>query len=308
MQRMLWTCWINTFLIPSILKKKKAELIFHLGCNNGLRKYKIRSVTIPYDIKAVAHRVLANVKIPLYKYLLYKVLYYSDFKHADYIVAMSEVDKEEIAKYYHRFANKIIKIYIPIDVKRQEKDYNCKENYLVALNLQFHHKNIITLIRAYEKIKDKIDYKLYLMGNVPKRVSYLVDYVKAHNLEDKIIFTGFLPEQELQYRFVNSALYINPTLYEGFGMTAVEAMIYRVPTLVSKIPTNYEITQGMCEYYEPPEDVDSLAKKILECINKKYDRDKLEEISKKILNLYNYSNISEEYYNKFCEIMNQELS
>lgn len=63
---------------------------------------------------------------------------------------------------------------------------------------------------------------------------------------------------------VNSCLYINPSLFEGFGMTAVEAMILKVPTLLSRVSANYEVTKGLCHYYEPADDVEALAAAILD--------------------------------------------
>lgn len=295
LDRLLQLSWVNTFVIPKIIKKEGIDVLYHLSCNNGFRKLKVNSIVIPHDIKAVAHRVLANVKVPFYKYWIYKVMYYFDFKHADHIIAISDTDKREISTYYSKFADKITRIYNPINISPIEKKEKTDEKYITALNLQFHHKNIITLIKAFELIKDQTECKLYLMGSVPKRVQYLKDYVTEHRLEDKIIFTGFIPDEEMQQRFVNSTLYVNPTLYEGFGMTAIEAMIMKVPTLLSKIPTNYEITQGLCEYYEPAEDERVLAKRILECLDKKFDASILNEISKKMLETYDYRVISKEY-------------
>ena len=107
-----------------------------------------------------------------------------------------------------------------------------------------------------------------MVGDVPERVSFLKEYVIKNNLQKRVKFTGFLSDSERISLLQKSRLYVNPTLYEGFGMTAVEAMILGVPVLVSKIETNYEVTLGMCEYYEPAEDSDILAAKILECMDK----------------------------------------
>lgn len=101
------------------------------------------------------------------------------------------------------------------------------------MNLQFHHKNIITLIKAYELIKTQIEYKLVLIGNVPDRVAYLKEYVTEHHLEEDVVFTGFATEEKVNKFLGACALYVNPSVYEGFGMTAVEAIIKQVPTLVS---------------------------------------------------------------------------
>lgn len=304
LERMAYICWINTVVVPKIIKQSGLDIIYHLSCNNGLRKDSCISVVIPHDIKAVAHRVLANVKIPFYKYYLYKFMYYMDFKHADHIIAISDTDKNEISQYYGKFQGKIRRIYNPIVINHEDTNRrNSQSSYICAVNLQFHHKNIITLIKAVELLKDKLNYKLILIGNVPKRVEYLKTYVREHGLEDKIEFTGFVNDEKMKDLFQNSALYINPTLYEGFGMTAIEAMIYRIPTLISKIPTNFEITKGLCNYYYPPEDEKVLSEKILECLSMKYDEKELQDISEEIYNTYNYLEISRQYYEFFESIM-----
>ncbi len=300
LQRMMYICWVNTKVIPRVIKENNIDLIYHLSCNNGFKRNECINVVIPHDIKAVAHRVLANVKIPLYKYYLYKLMYYLDFKHADYIIAISDTDKNEISQYYERFKEKIVRIYNPIVIEPEDiKDKEVQSPYICAVNLQFHHKNIITLIKAIELLGDNLNYKLMLIGNVPKRVEYLKTYVREHGLENKIEFTGFVNEETMKELFQNSALYVNPTLYEGFGMTAIEAMIYKIPTLVSKIPTNFEITRGLCNYYFPPEDENVLSEEILRCLMRKYTEQELNSISEEIYNTYNYLEISKQYYNFF---------
>ena len=257
------------------------------------------SVVIPHDIKAVAHRVLANVKVPFYKYVLYKIMYYIDFMHADYIIAISNVDKKEIGDHYRKFRHKIHRIYNPIDIVVRERDLSKIQKNIVALNLQFHHKNIITLIKAFERIKDRCDCNLILIGSVPERVSYLKDYVKEHRLEGRVKFTGFVADEVRDQLFLECSLYVNPTLYEGFGMTAVEAMIKKVPTLVSNIPAHYEVTKGMASYYEPVESSKALAEKILWCLSNKPSEDQLEYFSQEMISEYDYLNISEKYYEFF---------
>ncbi len=291
--RMAKICWTNTFRIPQILRQKKASAVYHLNCNNGLRKMPVPSAAVPYDIKAVAHRVLANVKIPFYKYWLYRILYRMDFSHADRIVAISQVDQKEIGTFYPQYRKKIHKIYIPVDCPLPEGEAAEKKN-IHALNLQFHHKNIITLVRAFEKIQGQTDQDLILMGRVPERVQYLKEYVKQHQLEKRVHFTGFLPEEQVQQQMHSSRLYVNPTLYEGFGMTAVEAMIQRVPTLLSGIPTNREVTGGLCRYYEPPEDVDALAQALLDCLQNPPAAEELQKASQYLYERYHYRRISQE--------------
>lgn len=307
LQRMLNICFVNTFIIPRLIKKNNLSIIYHLNSNTGLKHYGIPSVVIPHDIKAVAHRVLANVKIPYYKYLLYKLMYNNDFKTNDYIIAISDADKHEITQFYPQYKDKIVRLYNPVDVSPASP---CRNNagrrYIAALNLQFHHKNIITLIKAFELIKDNTDVSLYLIGNVPKRVSYLKDYVITHHLNDRIVFTGFTDEATRNQLLENALLYVNPSLYEGFGMTAVEAIIKCVPTLLSDIPANREVTRGLCEYYYPPEDEHALADKLLSCLDKQYDPQLLFHSGTELYNTYNTTTICSEYVNFFDNILKQQ--
>lgn len=300
LERMVWISFLNTFIIPRIIKKNRIECVFHLCCNTGFRKLQAKSVVLPHDIKAISHRNLPGLHIPFYKYYLYKIMYKTDFKNADNIIAISNTDRQEITKYYPEYKNKVIRIYNPIDIPLPDTipDTNDRKD-IVAINLQFLHKNIITLIRAFELIKDKTDHNLVLIGVIPKRVEFLKKYVLDHNLSDRIKFTGFISENEKNDYLRNCRLYVSPTLYEGFGMVSIEAIITGVPTLLSKIPTNYEVTKGLCDYYEPAEDYNALAKKMLKTINTSNKDDALQALDKsnKLFKEYDYRHVSDLYWN-----------
>lgn len=303
--RLFWLEYDNTVTVPTLIKKNSISLLFQLSVDNGWRKMPCKVVLLPHDIKAISHRKLAGLKIPFYKYYLYKILYLRDFKHADKIIAISDGDREEIKNFYPQFADKVYRIYNPIVVKEFEcRERIINEPYILAVNLQFLHKNIITLVKAYEKIQSQIEQKLVLVGNLPQRVKFLEEYVIEHQLSDRIIFTGFVTEEEKYRWMINADLYVNPTLFEGFGMTAVEAMILQVPTLLSKIPVNYEVTKGMCEYYEPAEDSKVLSQKIIYII--KHGLNNVEEASNIMRMTYSFERISNEYYQLFNYMLNED--
>lgn len=305
--RLLEITFDNTFIIRRMLNRYECRCIYHLSCANGLWEYSIPSIVIPHDIKAVAHRILGTVKIPLFKYWLYRVMYAGDFKHADAIIAISRFDQEEMGRYYPRYKDKIRQIYNPVFTGKEVRVCDIRERRnIIALNIQFYHKNTITLIKAFEKIKDSIPDNLILVGKVPQRMQYLVDYVKGHKLEDRIIFTGFLPDAELRDIFQKSRLYVNPTLYEGFGMTAVEAVIQGIPTLISKVASNEEVTQGLCDYYYPADDVDRLAQAICSCMQKEYSIQEMKRRGDILNRQYDHVRIAECYHKLFTEMAEGE--
>jgi glycosyltransferase involved in cell wall biosynthesis len=183
-----------------------------------------------------------------------------------------------------------------------------KNPCITAVNIQHSHKNTITLIKAFERIRNIIPHDLYLIGRITPGTAWLADYVREHGLDNRILFKGFLDDAALAAMIKGSALYVNPSLFEGFGMTTVEAMLAGVPALASCVTAVPEVTMGLCSYYEPPEDEKTLAeamKKIL--LEEKYhDADKLKIISGKIYDQYNYVKISRRYFDLMTSLMTGE--
>lgn len=302
--RLAMLTYHNTFVLSKIIKKYDIKCIFHLSINNGLRKMKAKTIVLPHDIKQIICQKHKYLKIPLYKYLLYKILYFLDFNHADKIIAISKCDKDDIYECYPQFSHKVMQIYNPIKVNNiTELKPMISDKYIIAVNLQFAHKNIITLIQAYQKIYQELDFKLVLVGNLPKRVQFLKNYVNENNLEEYVLFTGFVSDRELYSWIKFASLYINPTLFEGFGMTAIEAMLLEVPVLVSKIPTNKETTLGLCNYYYPPDNIEELAQAIKKTLANLPDKISLSKIKSRIQNEYSYKVISEKYFCLFKDTL-----
>lgn len=304
LMRLLVQLYYNTIIIPKLAQKFELSIIFQLAINNGLRKLPVKTVLLPHDIKQISNRKIGESKLPFYKYILYKIIYALDFKHADRIIAISECDKEDMFKYYPKYKSKIRKIYNPIDVKEFENDSRMiEEPYILAINIQFLHKNIITLLKSYRKLCGKINQKLVLVGSIPKRVEFLKEYVIENHMDDRVIFTGFVTEEEMYRWLINADLYVNPTLFEGFGMTAVEAMWRKVPCLLSNIPVNIEVTQGEAKYYGPADDVDALAESIIACLQQKIQMEESERKSQLMKSRYEYLNIAKEYIMCFDELL-----
>jgi glycosyltransferase involved in cell wall biosynthesis len=294
---------IRTFILPRYLKKYQIGAFLFPACNTGIRRYKIPTVVAPNDIQAKTHKERFSFKARLFD----SFFYHFDFKLRDRIVAMSDFDRQEIASVYPAVAKKIIKISNPIftDYFMSAGRYKAKNPYITAVNIQHRHKNIITLIKAFEKIKDIIPHDLYLVGRMTADSEHLVSYVHEHRLSDRIIFKGFLDDTKLAEIIKGCALYVNPSLYEGFGMTCVEAMLAGAPALVSRVSAIPEVTMGLCDYYDPPDDARALAhaiKKILLNKEKKTPAE-LEIISRKIYDQYNYIKISRQYFDLITSLM-----
>ncbi|MFA5322977.1 MAG: glycosyltransferase family 1 protein [Smithella sp.] len=299
--------FIRTFILPGYVDKYQIDVLLFPTFSTGFRRYRIPTVVIPHDIQTQTNKERFSLKTRM----LMAFYYHFDFKLRDRIVAISNFDKQEIAAIYPVYQEKIVQIYNPVfsELFISAGNHKASKPYITAVNIQFGHKNTITLIKAFERIKDTISHDLYLIGRVHAETANIVAYVHEHDLTNRIILPGFLDDPALAELLKGSALYVNPSLFEGFGMTAVEAMLAGVPVLVSNVSAVPEVTMGLCNYYEPPDDAEVLAEAMKKILlgEVKSDADQLKMISSKINAQYNYVKISRHYFDLLTSLIQNKV-
>jgi glycosyltransferase involved in cell wall biosynthesis len=78
------------------------------------------------------------------------------------------------------------------------------------------------------------------------------DLVQSLGLQDRVVVTGFVDDAVLGALYRGAAAFVLPSLFEGFGMPAVEALALGAPTLVSDLPVLREVTLGGAQYVANP--------------------------------------------------------
>lgn len=295
----------QTLYFHTIYKKYDLSAILFVMPGVGLFKYKVPVAVIPHDIQNVSHpENFVNDKHPKLEYIVNKWFYGNDFAKVNKIVAISDVDKKEISDCYPKYAEKTFRIYDPIRFEAKANITAQKENTVVATNIQYEHKNAITLIKAFEIFsKNHPDYKLYMIGKISDFVKQeLIPYVENHDLKDSVVFTGFISRDELEQRWSTARIYVNPSRYEGFGMTAVESVMIGAPTILASLDVNKEVTENMCCYYGEAGDYQSLAENMEEILKREVVEQELIDSSNRLKEKYSYKNISSQYWNMLMDI------
>ncbi len=135
-------------------------------------------------------------------------------------------------------------------------------NYPFILNVGViePRKNLVTLLQAYHYLKSQrgIGHKLVIAGGKGWLYQEVFHKVRDLHLEDDVIFTGFVPDEDLPALYNLADLFVYPSLYEGFGLPVVEAMACGTPVVTSDSSSLPEIV-GDAGLMVPPTDVDSLA-------------------------------------------------
>lgn len=128
------------------------------------------------------------------------------------------------------------------------------------------HKNLVRLIQAFGRIRDQVDHRLVLAGNleglrtVDRRAEAMI-----RDSGDRIRRVGFLDTPTLQQVVSRADAFVFPSLYEGFGLPPLEAMAAGTPVAASRIPAVEEVCGEAAHLFDPL-DVGDMARRILEVL------------------------------------------
>jgi glycosyltransferase involved in cell wall biosynthesis len=216
-----------------------------------------------------------------------KIMMYGSVKISDTIIAISEFSKAEILKYLSVDKDKIKVVHFGINPEMINLELqkaipfslNMPEKFLLFVGNVKPHKNLINLLRAFEIfLYSRKDYKLVIVGKKEgfitgdKEVFKLVEGNRL--LDEHIIFTGYIENSELYNYYRKASVFIFPSLYEGFGIPPLEAMICGCPVIASDLTAIPEIC-GDAVLYIRALDPSDIAEKINILINDKNLRDDL---------------------------------
>jgi glycosyltransferase involved in cell wall biosynthesis len=123
-----------------------------------------------------------------------------------------------------------------------------KSNYFLAVANFRPHKNLDFLINAFFRNFALRDYSLKVVGGVDlSKILAYEDYMKT----GRLVSTGFLPKADLVEEFMHAKAMIFPSLYEGFGLPAVEAMGLGCPVIASSGSSIPEVCGTYAFYFDP---------------------------------------------------------
>ncbi|MGG1556126.1 1,4-alpha-glucan branching protein domain-containing protein [Paenibacillus ferrarius] len=151
---------------------------------------------------------------------------------------------------------------------------------LVFLGRLVYEKGVHVLLTAFEQVLAAIpEARLVIAGTGPERDAL---EGRAAQLNEHVVFTGFIDGEDKLRLLQSASLCIFPSLYEPFGLVALEAMASGAPLLVSDTGGLAEIVRhGVTGYLSPPGDADKLAAAILHLWQHPEQRRELAERAKK---------------------------
>jgi glycosyltransferase involved in cell wall biosynthesis len=257
--------WWEKFLLPKYAKEDRCDFFISLyQCPTFLPK-RIKHKMLVHDmVPKIFPEYLDNWRKKIYVHLSWQAA-----KQADQVITVSEWSKKDVHKFLKIPLAKIKVAYISIGDEffkesSYDEDNKILEKYDVYGRYIFYiggfdlRKNIPELLKAYKEMIENNeirDINLVMAGEDRSHFSHLFTNVKKEiadfKLEDKVKLIGFVKQEDLPALYRHSEFFVLPTLYEGFGLMALEAMACGTPAVVSKTSSLPEVGGNAVVYFNP---------------------------------------------------------
>lgn len=284
------------------------------------RRYSMDLVLHTFNNKATMHiRNVPNIIVIhdlFYLHYTKKKYYYRLVNHAheyfirsmEHIVVLSQEGRRELMDHFGSdCAHKLHIIPNAVTIRenlRWEPDTN--QPYLLYVAAQAVHKNHLTLLEAFNSIREYIPHKLILLGAKREETRRIHQFIDRHHLQDRVTCIEENVTDEYRDRLYRGAsLFLSPSLYEGFGRPAIEAALMEAPVLVNDIPVLNEVTFGRLRYYSPGQSPGALATAILDLLKNIPTPEERADTAALLREMYSPLKIARAYYDVLQEAVNE---
>ena len=237
-------------------------------------------------------------------YYYAKGIMWAATKSAKKVITVSECSKQDIMRYLGIPEDKIAVVYNGIDAdvrisdmsensNNLEKRFGISRKYILYLGNFMPHKNLDTLVKAFSILKHRyhLAHCLVLAGKNEKIRQKLQTLITKERLEDDVVLTGFVEPAWLSRLYAGADLFVYPSLYEGFGLQALEAMAYHIPVAISNVAALPEIAGEAALRFDPTS-AENMAETIYTGLNDQFLRKSLIEKGQERLKSFSWQEMT----------------
>jgi len=243
-------------------------------------------------------------------------------EEADVVIAISEATKRDIVTHLKIPAERVHVVYGGVS-----PDFHPIEDrkglaralaplglapggYILHVGTIEPRKNLVRLVEAYNRVRKMVPPpvpKLVLAGATGWRFREVFARIEALGLEEEILFVGRVPADMLPALYNGAVLFVYPSLYEGFGLPALEAMACGVPVVTSDVSALPEVV-GNVGILIDPKDVAALAGAMAALVDDPDRRLTLSRAGLTRASRFSWKRTARETLAVYCATVGQELS
>jgi glycosyltransferase involved in cell wall biosynthesis len=300
--------WRLKFMNSDIMRQKLE--IFH-GLSqelpSGIKKTGVKSVVTVHDLIFMRYPGFYNwIDTKIYYWKLIYACRVSDF-----IVAISEQTKSDLIQFLKVSPEKITVIYqgcssvywkkYSDEIHNEiRKKYNFPERYLLYVGTIEERKNLLGLIKALDV--GNISMPLVVIGRkADKYYKKVQKYISSRKIKN-IIFPEHILNNELPVIYRDAECFIYPSLFEGFGIPLLEALVSGTPVITSTGGCFSE-AGGPGSIYVDPHNPEKISEAIMEVVNNKSTREKMISIGTDYANNFKDDTIADSYMKLYQSLL-----
>jgi glycosyltransferase involved in cell wall biosynthesis len=202
------------------------------------------------------------------------------------IVTHSESVRHEVAEHLRVSLEKIVaipaaarSIFRPLPSSQTDeirRRLGVEDDFLLYVGTIEPRKNLIVLLDAYRKIISTpgLHPQLVIAGKTGWLTDELFHHLRKLEIEERVHFTGYLPDNDLCALYSSCKIFIYPSIYEGFGLPPLEAMACGAAVIASSTPSITEVVQGAA-CLVAPDGINDLVKAIIMLLRDENERRRL---------------------------------
>jgi glycosyltransferase involved in cell wall biosynthesis len=231
-------------------------------------------------------------------------------KHATHVIAVSNSTKKDLLELIPSLEPNVSVIHEGVNESfKVVKDYHLiLDKYRISTPYIFYvgsaglNKNVQRLVEAFHRIHENIEHKLILAGDMKWNYQSIRKWVERNGMEERIVFLGFVPDEDLPAIYTGADIFASPSLYEGFGLTVLEAMACGTPVIASKISSMPEVLGG-CGLLCDPYDIEDISQCMLKLIRDEGLRDHLTKMGLQRASKFSWNSTAERTLEIYREML-----
>ncbi len=263
------------------LRSLKPDLV-HFTMTQQPLLYFGNIVTTTHDLTMFhfVRRGSTNPAVYWLKMKLYRFLFIWSHWKSEKIIVPTNYVAADLVNYQPSTKNKIVVTYEssepPLKTAAvRPAQIAAQAEFILYVGNAFPHKNLPALIEAFALLHTQHPLlKLVLVGKKEINYQELEESVADNPLRSHIIFTGFIPDEQLKWLYQHARAYVFPSLSEGFGLPGLEAMAHSTPVVSSDATCLPELYGPAAHYFNPKNSRD-MADKINDVLSDKELREAL---------------------------------
>lgn len=272
----------RSYSITKELIKKNID-VYH-GLSNELpiniKQFKGKKIVTIHDLIFLRYPQL----YPYLDRLIYRRKFYTACKNADIIIAISEETKKDIILFFNIPEQKIqvvyqscddifYKNYTELEIEEVKNIHRLPASYLLYVGTIEKRKNLLTILKSLLQVNE---IPLIVVGKKTNYFSEIQQFINQHKLNNRVIFLENVTNSQLPVIYQNASVFIYPSIYEGFGIPIIEALISKTPVITNQNGCFPE-AGGPNSIYIDPLNETNLADKINKLLNSEKLRKEITE-------------------------------